>query len=111
MSPYRRNDTDERRRDNDRRDRDGGRGGRGGRDSHGHVQFARDIFTPCLTSSILTSLCGGADVNSTYRQCLISMRNSTTYFTALTLFDTGAYISFVKREVAKWLELQQHGVQ
>jgi len=30
------------------------------------------------------------------------MRNSTTYFTALTLF-------VVNREVAKWLEQQQHG--
>jgi hypothetical protein len=29
------------------------------------------------------------------------MRNSTAYFTALTLFDTGAYTSFIK-----WLELQ-----
>ena len=37
------------------------------------------------------------------------MRNSTTYFTALTLFDTGAYTSFVNREIAKWLELEQHG--
>jgi hypothetical protein len=37
------------------------------------------------------------------------MRNSTTYFTALTLFDTGAYTSFANREVAKWLEVQQHG--
>jgi hypothetical protein len=37
------------------------------------------------------------------------MRNSTTYFNALTLFDTGAYTSFVNREVAKWLEMQQHG--
>jgi hypothetical protein len=37
------------------------------------------------------------------------MRNSTTYFTALTLFDTGAYTSFVNREVAKWLKLQQYG--
>ena len=37
------------------------------------------------------------------------MRNSTTYFNALTLFDTDAYTSFVNREVAKWLELQQHG--
>ena len=34
------------------------------------------------------------------------MRNSIN---ALTLFDTGAYTSFVNREVAKWLELQQHG--
>jgi hypothetical protein len=42
----------------------------------------------------LTCNCGGADINSTYRQCLVSMRNSTTYFTALTLFDTGAYTSF-----------------
>ena len=31
------------------------------------------------------------------------MRNSTTYFTH------GAYTSFVNREVAKWLKLQQHG--
>jgi hypothetical protein len=37
------------------------------------------------------------------------MRNSTTYFTALTLFDTGAYTSFVNREVAKWLEQLQPG--
>ena len=27
----------------------------------------------------------------------------------LTLFDTSAYTSFVNREVAKWLEQQQHG--
>ena len=47
----------------------------------------------------LTCNCGGADINSTYRQCLVSMRNSTTYF---TLFDTGASTSFVNREV-------QHG--
>ena len=31
------------------------------------------------------------------------MRNSTTYFHALTLFDKGAYTSFVNRKVAKWL--------
>ncbi len=36
-------------------------------------------------------------------------RSSTTYFTALTLFDTGAYTSFVNREVAKWLEQQDDG--
>jgi hypothetical protein len=59
----------------------------------------------------LTCNCCGVDINSTYRQCLVSMRNSTIYFTALTLFDTGAYTSFVNREVAKWLEQQQHGVQ
>jgi hypothetical protein len=75
------------------------------------VHFDKDKGTPCLTSIInhLTCNCGGADINSTYRQCLVSMRNSTTYFTALTLFDTGAYTSLVNREVAKWLELQQHG--
>jgi hypothetical protein len=75
------------------------------------VHFARDTGTPCLTSSIthLTCNCGGADINSTYRQCLVSMCNSTVYFTALTLFGTGAYTSFVNREVAKWLEQQQHG--
>ncbi len=37
------------------------------------------------------------------------MRNSTVFFIALTLFDTGAYTSFVNREVAKCLEQQQHG--
>ncbi len=63
----------------------------------------KDKGTPCLH---LTCNCGGADINSTYRQCLVSMRNSTVYFTALTLFDTGAYTSFVNREVAKWLEQQ-----
>ena len=70
-----------------------------------------DKGTPCLTSIVthLNCNCGVADVNKTYRQCLVSMRNSTTYFTALTLFDTGAYTLFVNREVAKWLELQQHG--
>ncbi len=47
---------------------------------------------------------GGTDINSTYRQCLVS-----TYFTALTLFDTGAYTSFVNREVAKWLEQRRRG--
>ena len=84
------------------------RGGCGGR---GQVQWEKDKGTPCLTSIIthLTCNCGGADINNTYRQCLVSMRNSTTYFTALTLFDTGAYTSFVNREVAKWLEQQQHG--
>ena len=32
----------------------------------------------------LTCNCGGADINSTCLQSLVSMRNSTTYFTALT---------------------------
>ena len=71
-------DTDDsagRRRDNDRRDRGGGRGGRGGREGRGNVHFASDTGTLCFTSSIthLTCNCGGADVNSTYRQCLVSM--------------------------------------
>ena len=60
---------------------------------YGQVYWEKDKSTPCLTS--------------TYRQCLVSMRNSITYLTALTLFDTGAYTSFVNREVAKWLEQQQ----
>ena len=30
-------------------------------------------------------------------------------FHCFKLFDTGAYTSFVNREVAKWLEQQQHG--
>ena len=34
------------------------------------------------------------------------MRSSTICFTALTLFDTGTYTSFVNREVTKWLEQQ-----
>ena len=32
---------------------------------------------------------------------------STTFFTALTLFNTGAYTSFANREVTKWLEQRQ----
>ena len=62
--------------------------------------------TPCRTDVIthLSCNCGGTDINSTYRQCLVSTRPSTTFFTALTLFDTGAYTLFVNREVAKWLE-------
>ena len=111
------NDADDRdqrrRRDDDRRDRDGDRRDHGGRGSRGGRGVLWDKYkdTSCLTSSIthLTCNCGGADINGTYRQCLVSMRNSTVYFTALTLFDTGAYTSFVNREVAKWLELQQHG--
>ena len=75
-------------------------------------KYDKDKGTPCLTRMIthLTCNCSGADINSTYRQCLVSMRNSTTYFTALTLFDTGALTLFVNREVAKWLEQHQHGV-
>jgi len=36
----------------------------------------------------------------------VSLHRTTTYFTVLTLFDTGAYTSFVNREVANWLEQQ-----
>ena len=38
---------------------------------------------------------------------MVSIQPSTTFFTALTLFDTGAFTSFVNREVAKWLEQRQ----
>ena len=57
----------------------------------------------------LTCNCGGSDINSTYRQCLVFLATSSAYFTALTLFDTGAYTSFVNREVAKLLEQRQEG--
>ena len=57
----------------------------------------------------LSCNCGESDINSSYRQCLVSMRSSTTYFNALTQFDTGAYTSFVNSEVAKWLEQQDDG--
>ena len=101
-------------------DRDAGRG-RGGRDTdrrndrrgrggHGTVHFdTKDKGAPCRTDVIthLSCNCGGTDINSTYRQCLVSTRPSTTFFTALTLFDTGAYTSFVNRKVAKWLEQRQ----
>ena len=101
----------------DRDDRRG-RGGRGndrrhdrrGRGGHGTVHFdIKDIGMPCRTDVIthLSCNCGGTDINSTYRQCLVSIRPSTTFFTALTLFDTGAYTSFVNREVAKRLEQRQ----
>ena len=35
---------------------------------------------------------------------MVSLSASLTYFTALTLFDTGADTSFVNREVVKWFE-------
>ena len=110
------------RRDHD--DQSGGRGGTGGRGnkdsrsqgSRGRVSFDKTIYgagkgTQCLTDIVthLSCNCGESDINSSYRQCLVSMRSSTTYFTALTLFDTGAYTSFVNREVAKWLEQQDDG--
>ena len=111
------------RRDHDDRDHSGGRGdtgGRGNRDprrqgGRGKVAFDKSIYsgkgTQCLTDIVthLSCNCGESDINSSYRQCLVSMRSSTTYFTALTLFDTGAYTSFVNREVAKWLEQQDDG--
>ena len=71
----------------------------------------QDRGTTCQTDIIthLSCNCGGSDANSTYRQCLVSTSNSDQSFTALTLFDTGAYASFVNREVAKWLERQRLG--
>ena len=112
---------------NTRRDKDdesGGRGGTGGRSNkdsrsqgnRSRVNFDKTIYgagkgTQCLTDVVthLSCNCGEYDINSSYRQCLVSIRSSTTYFTALTLFDTGAYTSFVNREVAKWLEQQDDG--
>jgi hypothetical protein len=64
-----------------------------------------DLMTDVITH--LSCNCGGTDINSTYRQCLVSIRPSTTFFTALTFFDTDSYTSFVNREVAKWLEQRQ----
>jgi hypothetical protein len=76
---------------------------------HGVHFDTKDKGTHCWTDVItyLSCNCGGTDINSTYRQCLVSIRPSTTFFIALTLFDTGAYTSFVNREVAKWLEQRQ----
>ena len=72
----------------------------------GKVTFGKG--TQCLTDIVThqSCNCGESDINSSYRQCLVSLRSSTTYFTALTLFNTGDYTSFVNREVAKWLEQQ-----
>ena len=103
------------RRDYDDRDHSGGRGGTGRRSQggRGKVVFDSRIYsgkgTQCLTDIVthLSCNCGESDINRSYRQCLVSMRSSTIYFTTLTLFDTGAYTSFVNGEVAKWLE-QQH---
>jgi hypothetical protein len=87
-------------RDNDRRHDRRDRGG------HGNVHFdTKDKGTPCRTD--MSCNCGGTDINFAYRQCLVSIRPSNTFFTALTLFDTGAYTLFVNREVAKWLEQRQ----
>ena len=80
----------------------------GGKGGGSRVHFDdRSRDTPCRTDIVthLTCNCGGSDINSTYRQCLVTLATSSTYFTALTLFDTGA----VNREVAKWLEQRHEG--
>ena len=94
--------------DSDRRGNDGG--GRGGGSRGVHFDD-RNKGILCRTDIVthLSCNCGGSDINSTYRQCLVSLSASSTYFTALTLFDTGAYTSFVNREVAKWLGQRQEG--
>jgi len=56
---------------------------------------------------ITTCYCETTQTDITYRQCVVSLRRSATYYTALTLFDTGAYTSFVNRKVARWLEQQE----
>jgi hypothetical protein len=50
--------------------------------------------------------CDDADIDMIYRMCCISVGNSPSY-NAATLFDTGAHASFIKREVARWI--QEHG--
>ena len=94
---------------NDRRGNDGG--GRGGGSSRGVHFDDRNKGMLCRTDVVthLSCNCGESDTNSTYRQCLVSPSDSPIFFTALTLFDTGAYTSFVNREVAKWLEQQRVG--
>ena len=78
---------------------------RGGR---GLVHYDKNIYQgkgTCRTH--LPRNCGELEINSSYRQCLVSIRASSTYFTALTLFDTGTYTSFINGEVTKWLEKQR----
>ena len=62
--------------DGERRGNDGG--GKGG---SGRVHFDdRRGGTPCRTDIVthLTCNCGGSDINSTYRQCLVSLATSST---------------------------------
>ncbi len=67
------------------------------------MHFDKSIYQDKGTgrTDIITHLscnCGESDTHSSYCQCLVSIRALTTYFTALTLFDTGAYTSFPNRE-------------
>jgi len=95
-------------------DRDtGGRHNEGrGRGRGSGVQFdnRRDPGTNNRTTTITHLACnrGTTQTDTTYHQCLVSLRRSITYYTALTLFDTGAYTSFVNREVARLLEQQEN---
>ena len=75
--------------DSDRRGNDGG--GRGG-SSRGVNFDDRNKGMLCRTDVVthLSCNCGESDINSTYRQRLVSLSASSTYFTALTLFNTGA---------------------
>ena len=49
-----------------------------------------------LVARISSHTCHATDINNTYRQCLVAIRPSTTFFTALT--------RFVNREVVKWCD-------
>ena len=82
-------------------DKDYYRSNRGNNDSDRRVWWSEQRY------ALSSRNCGGTDTNSTYHQYLVSLSASSTYFTALTLFDTGAYTSFVNREVEKWLEQRQ----
>jgi len=91
----------------DNRDTEGHRYEGRGKDRSRGVQFHPGTDKRTTTITHLTCNCGTTQTDTTYRQCLVSLRRSTTYYTALTLFDTGAYTSFVNREVARWLEQQE----
>ena len=58
----------------------------------------------CFVVPMLSPTCHATAGSLTPTVPTISPSDSPPYFTALTLFDTGAYTSFVNREVSKGLE-------
>ena len=65
------------------------------------MRFALQSRTPQLASAVCE--CDGADLDSVYRKCCISVGNGQ-YVTYYGLFDTGADpFSFVSRKVAAWI--------
>ena len=47
--------------------------------------------------------CDATDIDVMFRNCCISVDGCTDSLQSITLFDTGAHMSYVSRQVAAWI--------